>query len=144
MNILINTNRDRGYGWGGGIPDSAIPVAKLGYSKQSNTHSKSVTSNGKPFIKGPIPLDWLGIVAKLPGKCLNVAMAICWLTGMSDGKPFKLTAKALRHFNVSNDTARDCLHRMELAGLIHVNRQPGQRPRISIREIVQGDHHGKT
>jgi hypothetical protein len=33
---------------------------------------------------------------------------------------------------------------MELAGLIHVNRQPGQRPRISIREIVQGDHHGKT
>ena len=142
MNILINTNRDRGYGWGGGIPDSAIPVNKLRYSKQSNAHSKSVTSNGRPFVKGPIPLDWLGMAAKLPGKCLNVAMAICWLAGMSDGKPFKLTAKALRNLNVSDDTARDCLHRMEQAGLILVDRQPGQRPSICIREIVLGGHHG--
>lgn len=151
MNILIGMNR---YGGDDGKPDlgnlpptiadSAIPVSKLRYSKQSKTLTKAAHFNAKPFIKGPIPLDWLNRAAKLNGKSLNVAMAIWWLAGMSEGKPFKLTAKALRSLHVSDDTACDCLNRIEEAGLIHVNRNPGQRPSIRIKEITQGDHHGQT
>jgi hypothetical protein len=141
MNILINTNRPEG--------DGAIAVTRLRYSATDKTlitaPSTSVShASSRLFIKGPIPLEWLSAVARLPGKCLNVAMAIQWLLGMSGGKPVKLTSRALRSLNVSDDTTSDCLRRMEQAGLIDVTRQSGQRPVICVRDNFHGGHHGKT
>ncbi len=141
MNILINTNRPEG--------DGDITVTRLRYSASDKTLVKAPSTGSsyvgaKLFIKGPVPLEWLSAVAKLPGKCLNVAMAIQWLMGMSGGKPAKLTAKALRSLNVSDDTTSDCLRRMEQAGLIDVTRQPGQRSVICVRDNFHGGHHGQT
>lgn len=124
MSILINTTRQ--------LADSAVPIKRLRYSTSERTFSTACHSNGKLFIKGPIPLEWLSTAASLPGKCLNVALAIQWLAGMSGGKPFKLTAKALRSLNVSDDTACDCLRRLEHAGLIDATRFPGKRAVVAI------------
>ena len=44
---------------------------------------------GVPFLKGPIPMAWLNAAAKLPGKTLNVGIAIWWLAGMSKTTAFK-------------------------------------------------------
>jgi len=77
-------------------------------------------------------LVWLTVAAKLPGKAINVAVALWWLHGMAGGKPFKLTQMALTAMNVERDAERAGLVRLEQAGLIQVERKPGQRPRISV------------
>ena len=87
------------------------------------------------FIRGPIPMAWLAAVAKLPGKTLNVALAMQWLVGMSGGKPFKLTRRSQELFAISDDAARDGLQRLEAAELVTTTRRPGQRPLITILKV---------
>jgi hypothetical protein len=52
------------------------------------------------FLRGPIPLEWLVKAAALPGKTLNVAIALWWLYGMAKGQPFKLTRRSLKYLSV--------------------------------------------
>ena len=85
-----------------------------------------------PFLKGPIPMAWLNEAAKLPGKTLNLGLAIWWLAGMAKTKTFKLTGKALDQLDISRDAAADALKRLEGRGLIRVQRAPGQRPTVEI------------
>ena len=113
-------------------PDSKIPVKRLQLNHASGKLAEA--PKRELFLRGPIPLDWLASAAKLPGKTLNVALALRWLHGMSAGKPFKLTQKALDWLNVSRETAGDCLVRLEQHGLIQVVRKPGRSPVVSIVE----------
>ena len=115
------------------INDKNIAVRRLVYCQISKGYTQEKQQPIKKlFVKGPIPLDWLTEVTLLPGKCLNVAMAIQWLSGMSDGMPVKLTKRAETSFNVSRDTSRECLKRLESAGLIQLTRSPGKRTLIQI------------
>lgn len=84
------------------------------------------------FLRGPVPLDWLGKAAELPGKTLNVALAIWWLRGMTHSDSFKLTRMSLNIFAIKRDAASMALNRLEAAGLISIKRCAGQRPCISI------------
>lgn len=118
--------------------DKNIAVTRLSYCSTSSSYVQGRKAVKNLFVKGPIPLDWLTEVALLPGKCLNVAMAIQWLLGMSGGRPVKLTKRAEMSFNVSGDTSRECLNRMETAGLIQLDRSPGKRPLIKV--IVKNNH----
>ncbi len=88
--------------------------------------------NKKLFLRGPIPLDWLSQAAALPGKTINVAIALWWRHGMAKGKPFKLTQASLDYMSVERGAASAGLQRLEAAGLIKVERRPGQRPTIAI------------
>ena len=110
--------------------DLDIPVKRL----QLNVVTGKLMSAPKKelFIKGPIPLEWLAKAAALPGKTVNVAMALWWHHGMAKGKPFKLTRMALMYFNIERDAAGLGLVRLEEAGLIQVGRNPGQRPTVTI------------
>ncbi len=56
---------------------------------------------------------------------------------MAKGKPFKLTQKALKILNVERGAASAGLARLEQAGLIQVERKPGQRPTISILDLTK-------
>ena len=89
-----------------------------------------------PFLKGPIPMVWLNEAAKLPGKALNLGLAIWWLAGMAKTTAFKLTGKALEHLDISRDAAADALKRLEERGLIRVQRAPGQRPTVEILSVA--------
>jgi hypothetical protein len=115
--------------------DLGIPVKRL----QLNVATGKWVAAPKtePFLRGPIPLEWLGAAAVLPGKTLNVAIALWWRHGMAKGKPFKLTRNALKTFNVERDAASAGLTRLEQAGLIQVERKPGQRPFISILKATK-------
>ena len=110
--------------------DIHIPVRRLQFSFE--TGSLVETPQKVLFLRGPIPLVWLSEAAKLPGKTLNVAIALWWLDGMARGRPFKLTRKALKALNVERDATSAGLTRLEQAGLIQVERKPGQRPTVSI------------
>jgi len=111
-------------------PDFQIPVKHLQFDV--DTQAFKLAPQREHFIRGPIPLAWLGQAAKLPGKTLNVALALWWRQGMAKGQPFKLTRKALNVMNVERDAASAGLVRLETAGLIKVERKPGQRPMISL------------
>ena len=54
---------------------------------------------------------------------------------MAQGKPFKLTRAALTALNVERDAEGKGIARLEQAGLIHVERKPGQRPLISLLDL---------
>ncbi len=92
--------------------------------------------NREPFLKGPIPLNWLSAVAALPGKTLNVALAVRWLADMSKGGEVHVTKAALEYFGLSEDAYRDGLGRLEAAGLVAVTRKAGQRARVKILSVL--------
>jgi hypothetical protein len=112
------------------LSDLHVPVRRL----QRNPVSGALVEVPKTalFLRGPVPLVWLGQAAALPGKTLHVAIALWWRHGMAKGQPFKLTQKALEIFDVERDAASRGLARLEHAGLIQVERRPGQRPTIAI------------
>jgi hypothetical protein len=110
-------------------PDRDVPVKRL----QLGATGKLVESpKAALFLRGPIPLAWLASAAALPGKTLNVGIALWWLHGMAKGKPFKLTQKSLQTLNVERDAASAALVRLERVGLIRVVRKAGQRPTVAM------------
>lgn len=117
------------------IDDSHIPVKRL--QLNPNTGTLEDSPQKQIFLKGPIPMSWLSKAAHLPGKTLNVAIALWWLYGMKPGQSFKLTSKALEHLDVGRDAASDALRRLEEAGLIEVKRTKGQRPIVTILNLQE-------
>ena len=110
--------------------DRSIPVKRVRLDSSSGQYIDAPMS--VPFLKGPIPMAWLNVAARLPGKTLNVGIAIWWLAGMSKTTAFKLTGKSLDQLGVSRDAASDGLKRLEDNGLILVKRSLGQRPIVEI------------
>jgi hypothetical protein len=117
------------------IDDRSIPVKRVRHD--SSTGQYIDTPMSVAFLKGPIPMAWLNAAAKLPGKTLNVGIAIWWLAGMSKTTAFKLTRKALNQLGVSRDAASDALKRLEGNGLILVKRLPGQRSTVEILPVAK-------
>ncbi len=111
------------------VPDRLIPVVKLRHTLGGRFNCVRL---GDLFIKGPIPMAWLSCAAKLPGKAIQVALALFWLAGMTPKDKIKMTQQALNLFNVSNDAYHDSLPRLETAGLIKVWRAIGQRAQVKI------------
>ncbi len=116
------------------IDDRSTPVKRVRHDSSTGKYMDAPLS--APFLKGPIPMAWLNEAAKLPGKALNLGIAIWWLAGMAKSNTFKLTAKALDQLDVSRDAASSGLKRLEAQGLIRVQRSPGQRPTVEILSVV--------
>ncbi len=84
------------------------------------------------FLKGPVPMSWLREAAKLGGKAVVVGLALWFRHGIEGSGPVKLTRKLLAGLHVSRTTARDCLRKLEAAGLVSVDRARGRCPRVTI------------
>jgi hypothetical protein len=110
--------------------DLKVPVKRLQLDRVSGSLVESPMKS--LFVRGPIPLEWLRRAARLPGKTINVAVALWWRYGMAKGRPFKLTQMALNALNVGRDAASAALLLLEQDGLIQVERKSGQRPNISL------------
>jgi hypothetical protein len=116
------------------IDDRSIPVKRVRHDSSTGKYIDAPLS--VPFLKGPIPMAWLNAAAKLPGKAINLGIAVWWLHGMAKTKTFKLTGKALDQLGVSRDAASSALKRLEAQGLIRVQRSPGQRPTVEILPVA--------
>lgn len=86
------------------------------------------------FLKGPVPLDWIGAAASLPGKALAVAMALRYQQGLRRSDTVRLTSARLRPFGIDRQAARRGLIQLETAGLVQVERHPGRAALVTIRE----------
>ena len=111
------------------VADEDIPTKKI-----PSAYTKKRT---KPFIKGPIDLEWISRVALLPGKSLNVGLALMYLKGLTkSGEDLRLSLKHLKYFNVSRKTTNKVLDLMRKAGLVKIKKSQGRKHRI---DIIDGE-----
>jgi len=94
---------------------------------------------GEKFLKGPIPLAWLSRAAALPGRALQVGLAIWFLAGLKKTRTVTLTNAVLKDFGVDRHAKYRGLAVLEGAGLIAVERQPGHAPRVTLLAGEPGD-----
>jgi len=86
----------------------------------------------RPFIVAT-PLEWESKAARMPSKALHVARALWYLSGLSKNKDrIKMQSRVLSIFGISHQSYNRCLKLLETAGLVIVERFPGQTPVVSI------------
>lgn len=89
-------------------------------------------SNGARFVKGPIPLEWLGRAARLPGRALHVGL-VCWYRrGIVRRDCVSLSRIDLEQFGIDRFAAYRGLRALERQGLVSVERHPGRVPLVTI------------
>ena len=99
---------------------------------------------GEKFLKGPIPLEWLCMAARQPGKSLHVAVAIWFLAGITYKKTITLQGTILRALGVSRHAAYRALQALEKAGLVTAKRHPGRFPVVTIKSIPSANLDSKN
>ena len=93
---------------------------------------KPAASKGAGFIKGPLPLPWMQCAAQLPGKTLQVALALWYLAGLQKTRTVRLATKSLSLMGVSRDAKYDGLARLAQEGLVSVEQKPGHAPVVTL------------
>jgi hypothetical protein len=87
------------------------------------------------FLKGPVPLAWLTVATRLPGKSpLAVGLALWFEAGRRRSKKVTLTSAILARFNVDRKSKYRGLASLERAGLVKVVRVPRRNPEVTIIE----------
>lgn len=90
------------------------------------------------FLKGPIPLGWLGCAAKLSGKApLTVALAIWFQAGRRRSKEVSLTTAVIERFGIDRKAKYRGLSALEKAGLVQVRRRPRKNPVVTILDQAE-------
>lgn len=84
------------------------------------------------FIKGPLPLLWMTQAAQLPGKTLQVALALWYLCGLQKTDSVTLASKTAERFGISRDAKYDAIARLVNAGLVTVHQAPGKAPVVTL------------
>lgn len=106
--------------------------------KERKISSKPPKIQGE-FLKGPIPLAWLGRAAKLPGKAsLATALAIMFEVGRRRSQEIILTTAILKRFGVNRKAKYRALKLLEKTGLISVVRRPRKNPLVSVLVVEDG------
>lgn len=93
---------------------------------------------GQHFLCGPIPIPWLSVAMKLPGKALHVAIAVWYLSGLSKGAAkVHLSPTLVRKLGVQRHTAYRALLALEKAGLVSVVRHRGKAAQVTILDPTE-------
>lgn len=90
------------------------------------------------FIRGPFPMPQVMLAGALPGKALLVWLLVQHQVRMTRKLEVSLPGKLLDAARIDRFAKSRALRDLEQAGLIQVDRQPGQMPRISLVQ-VEGD-----
>lgn len=91
----------------------------------------------RSFIQGPIDFDWVTKSASLPGKASLVGIAIWFVAGMAKSDTFTIQGWVISSLGISRKAFNRALNRLAEAGLITVDRQPGQSPEITLLPTPQ-------
>lgn len=99
----------------------------------TTTQSLPRHKQGEKFLRGPIPLSWLTVALRIPGRAGNVALAIWYLCGLNGNtNTIRLTGKTLREFGVKQKSGYRGLIALEAAGLILCVRKRGRCPIVTV------------
>ena len=89
------------------------------------------------FVRMPLP--WISLAARLPGRVCQVAIALWYLTGVKRVTTVKLSANLCRQFGVDRHAVRRALQQLESAHLVSVVRKPGQLPLVTVLPVLFGE-----
>ena len=90
-------------------------------------------AKGERFLRGPIPLHWLSIAARLPGKTLHAGLAIWLEAGMRNSAVVPLSNVTGQRLGLDRNAKYRALSWLEEAGLITVERKLGRAPIVTIK-----------
>jgi hypothetical protein len=82
--------------------------------------------NGRKFLKGPIPWDWLVRACRLPGRALHVALFLWFEAGCSKSATIRFRLSQVTFLGMHRDTAKRGLRALANARLIAVDCRPGR------------------
>ena len=80
---------------------------------------------GEKFLRGPIPLLWIDVASRLPGKALAVGLRVWFESGCRGDRTVSVTLARLARAGMTTSTARRAVRELERAGLITVERPTG-------------------
>ena len=81
------------------LPTNGRPTMALPAKRQPRHRA------GDKFLRGPIPLAWLALAAKQPGKALAVALVLWFLAGVQKHKAVKWEPSTAELFGMSRHVA---------------------------------------
>lgn len=112
-----------------------IPLDRVGLAEVK--HAPPRHRPGEPFLKGPIPFDWMATACRLPGSGLQVVSAVRFLCDrFGRGNRWGL-AKIAESIGISSDSAERGLHAAEEAGLVSAVREPGCKRVLSVESLPE-------
>ena len=98
----------------------------------SATTAKLTQQRSDRYLRGPVPLAWLQAAARLPGRALQVGLALWYLVGVTKSTTVSLTTVKLAGFGVDRSAKRRALAALAGAGLITLDQVPGRNPVITV------------
>ena len=100
------------------------------------TQGRSGSRATRPFLKGPVPLDWLAAAHAAGGSALAAGVALWFQRGVrGTDAPVKMTSAVRRRMRLSQDGARRGVSALEAAGLARI--VEGGRGRCSVVQLVE-------
>jgi len=93
-----------------------------------------------PFLRGPIPLDWLQRAMRLGGTAISVGIVLWYYKGLKKSSIFKIGIQDIAGLiGRSWLTAKRGLIALERRGVISISRHQGRKHLIEIHEIDDED-----
>jgi hypothetical protein len=98
----------------------------------SATTAKLTQQRSDRYLRGPVPLAWLEAAARLPGRALQVGLALWYLVGVTKSTTVRLSSVRLVGFGVDRSAKRRALTALAGAGLITLDQAPGHNPAVTL------------
>ena len=117
--------------WGLSPEECVMLASKPGVVKRSRPSKRS-----RPFIHGPIYLDWMRKARDLGSGPLWVAMLIMHKHGLTKGESFKLSNVFMGQHGVSRSVKSRALKALAEAGLIRIEASDKASPRITVIDTL--------
>ena len=84
------------------------------------------------FLKGPIPLEQIVVVSRLPGKAFVLWLLIRYRADVTGRAEVTLPSELLERCGISRDAKAAGLRRLSEIGEIQVERRPGRSAKVRL------------
>jgi hypothetical protein len=122
------------------LEDLGLRPEDLASLTQSSAPPRDKKHRKQDFLRGPIPVAWIGKAASLGWKATQVALAIHFMAGLrKDQAEFRLSTVSCKLFGLSRGGKLVGLKALEKAGLIRVRRAQGKNPQVTILPCEEGE-----
>ena len=101
-------------------------------ARRGTRHGRKVSPVKGKFIAGPIPVSWVCQAGRLGVKALLVGLALWHIRGLRKMNTFIVSNLMLRDWGIQADAKSRALRKLEMAGLITVERQGKRSPQVTL------------
>src|SRR5262245_4632060 len=93
---------------------------------------RSKTASGEFSPRPALPVEWLRVAARLPGRSLHVAVALRVISHLQNSLSIPLSNIVMMQFGVDRNSKYRGLIWLEKAGLVTARRKVGRAPIVTI------------